>query len=193
MDRPKEDRRVRRTRRLLKQALAELMAAKDFREITVKDITERADLNRGTFYLHYTDTYNLLEKLENETLEDFQNMIDLYVPQTDQKDLTPILQPIAEYIRENAAVCKALFGNRASNEFALKFHRLIRDNGRKIIRQKYPEAEGPALDYFFAFITFGLTGVIKQWFNTNMQLDNEEIIQISNRIVIAAADSMLIQ
>ena len=49
----KEDRRIRRTKRLLRQALAELMNEKDFKDITVKEITDRADLNRGTFYFHY--------------------------------------------------------------------------------------------------------------------------------------------
>ena len=52
-----EDRRVRRTKQLIKQSLIELMHEKPFKDITVKDITERADLNRGTFYLHYVDIY----------------------------------------------------------------------------------------------------------------------------------------
>ena len=55
-----EDRRVRRTKQLIKQSLIELMHEKPFKDITVKDITERADLNRGTFYLHYVDIYDLL-------------------------------------------------------------------------------------------------------------------------------------
>lgn len=63
MENIKEDRRIRRTKKLLKQALAQLMDEKDFKDITVKDITERADLNRGTFYLHYTDTYAILRSI----------------------------------------------------------------------------------------------------------------------------------
>ena len=65
----KEDRRIRRTKRLLRQALAELMNEKDFKDITVKEITDRADLNRGTFYFHYTDTYDLREKIEVDPSE----------------------------------------------------------------------------------------------------------------------------
>ena len=64
-----EDRRVRRTKQLIKQSLIELMHEKPFKDITVKDITERADLNRGTFYLHYVDIYDLLSKIEDETLQ----------------------------------------------------------------------------------------------------------------------------
>ncbi len=54
------DPRVKRTRQLLKQALADLLAEKAFHEITVQDITERATLNRVTFYAHFEDKYDLL-------------------------------------------------------------------------------------------------------------------------------------
>ena len=69
-----EDRRVRRTKQLIKQSLIELMHEKPFKDITVKDITERADLNRGTFYLHYVDIYDLLSKIEDETLQAIEEM-----------------------------------------------------------------------------------------------------------------------
>ena len=64
----KEDRRIRRTKRLLRQALAEIMNEKEFKDITVKEITDRADLNRGTFYLHYEDKFALLDALIDEAL-----------------------------------------------------------------------------------------------------------------------------
>lgn len=53
MESQKEDRRIRRTQKMLKDSLIELMTERDFKNISVKDITERADLNRGTFYNHY--------------------------------------------------------------------------------------------------------------------------------------------
>ena len=86
MDTPKEDRRVRRTKKLLKQGLSELMKEKDFKDISVKDITDRMDLNRGTFYLHYTDIYDLLNKIETDVLDDFQRVIDTYRQKTDEKE-----------------------------------------------------------------------------------------------------------
>ena len=78
MEDQKQDRRVRRTQKLLKDSLVTLMQEKEFKNISVKDITDRADLNRGTFYLHYTDTYHLLEDIEEDVLNDFQEMIHSY-------------------------------------------------------------------------------------------------------------------
>ena len=58
----KEDRRVRRTKKLLTQALTELLQEKQVNEITVKELTDLADMNRGTFYLYYKDIFDMLEK-----------------------------------------------------------------------------------------------------------------------------------
>ena len=98
MEGHKEDRRIRRTKKLLKQALAQLMDEKEFKDITVRDITERADLNRGTFYLHYTDTYDILNKIENEILFNIQSMVDEKTNSADlPEDLASCtLMPIAE-------------------------------------------------------------------------------------------------
>lgn len=191
MNAPKEDRRVRRTRRMLKQGLAELMREKDFKDITVKDITERMDLNRGTFYLHYTDTYDLLEKLENETLHDFQEMINLNCPEPGNTSLAPIIEPIVDYIVENADICKTLFENKASNDYVMKFHKLICDNGAKIVARQFPQASREMMDYFFSFITYGLIGLIKQWFDFGMRLHKHEIVVMADRIINAASQSLL--
>ena len=56
------DRRVRRTRAQLRRALTELLEEKDIRSVTVRELTERADVNRGTFYAHYSDIYDLVEQ-----------------------------------------------------------------------------------------------------------------------------------
>src|SRR5579862_8584332 len=61
-----EDLRVRRTRKLLQQAFIELTVEKGFAALTVSDITERAMVNRSTFYRHYLDKYDLLEQFMNE-------------------------------------------------------------------------------------------------------------------------------
>ena len=70
-----EDKRIRRTKKLLRQALTRLMQQKDFQSITVTDVVREADINRGTFYAHYRDVYDLREKIEAEMIEDFRELI----------------------------------------------------------------------------------------------------------------------
>ena len=72
----KEDRRTRKTKAQIKVALIELMAQKDITKISVKEIAERADINRGTFYLHYYDIYDVLEQIQNEFIETINQILD---------------------------------------------------------------------------------------------------------------------
>ena len=64
-----EDSRVRRTKRLLRQGLTELLQEKSIKKITVRELSERVDINRGTFYLHYKDIYDLVSFLEPELFD----------------------------------------------------------------------------------------------------------------------------
>jgi AcrR family transcriptional regulator len=64
----KTDPRVLRTRRLIMDSFIELSAKKEFKDITVKDITTEAMINRATFYYHFEDIYDLLEKALSEVL-----------------------------------------------------------------------------------------------------------------------------
>lgn len=173
MRNPKEDRRVRRTQNILKESLVQLMSEKAFKDITIKDITERADLNRGTFYLHYSDTYDLLTAMENGVLEDFQEMITAYMPSRPGNGLMPVLLPIVHYIVENEQICKNLFENNVSNEFVTKFKELIRKNGGALIERLYPACQTADSEYFFEFITYGLIGIIKKWLDNGMPQTEE--------------------
>lgn len=65
----KEDRRVKYTKMVLKESFLNLLEKKDISRITVKEICEDADINRATFYTHYTDVYDLQKKIEDEFLD----------------------------------------------------------------------------------------------------------------------------
>ena len=60
------DRRVKKTKKQLRQALMDLMTEKPSKSISVRELAERADINRGTFYIHYQDVNDLLQRLEDE-------------------------------------------------------------------------------------------------------------------------------
>ena len=70
----KEDRRVRRTKKLLSQGLIELMQQKQVKDITVRELADLVDVNRGTFYLYYRDIFDMLERLEEELFEQLEEV-----------------------------------------------------------------------------------------------------------------------
>lgn len=192
MEDHKEDRRIRRTKKLLKQALAQLMDEKEFKDITVRDITERADLNRGTFYLHYTDTYDILNKIENEILFNIQSMVDEKTNSADlPEDLASCtLMPIAEYIKENADIFRCLMNNKVSADFIEKFRDFIFKNCSEIIKRRFSIKDNNINDYYFSFITYGIIGVIKEWLEKKPLIDVSEIVQFADSIINSSVEAI---
>ena len=72
----KVDRRVRKTKAQLRAGLARLMQKKSIKEITVKELVDEVDINRSTFYLHYSDIYQMLESIENELMDEIAQVIE---------------------------------------------------------------------------------------------------------------------
>ena len=97
-----EDKRIRRTKKLLRQALTRLMQQKDFQSITVTDVVREADINRGTFYAHYRDVYDLRDEIETGMIEDFRGMIAAIRP-SETVTLKLVLSRLMDYLEEKNA------------------------------------------------------------------------------------------
>ena len=70
----KTDARVRYTKKVIRDSLFEILNHKSINNVTVKEVCERAELNRATFYKHYRDCYDLINQLEEEQLEEFREL-----------------------------------------------------------------------------------------------------------------------
>lgn len=69
------DPRIRKTKRAIYKAFADLLAEKDINEITIRELAERADINRKTFYNHYSGIHQLLDEVEDELIESFNEAL----------------------------------------------------------------------------------------------------------------------
>ena len=105
-----QDRRVRKTRKLLRQSLFQLMEHKRVQDITVREITELSDLNRGTFYIHYKDVFDMMEQIEQELVEDFNRVFENFTPNIEHNDPLPLFIELFRYLQENADVGRVLLG-----------------------------------------------------------------------------------
>ena len=76
-DKMSHDRRVRKTQTAIKDALITLLEKKRFEEITIQEISDLADVNRSTFYTHFIDKYDLLDKMENEKIDEIRSFLEV--------------------------------------------------------------------------------------------------------------------
>ena len=187
-----EDRRAKRTRRLLKESLLELMQEKPFSQISVRDVTERADVNRTTFYLHYTDTSQLLQSVEEELLAEAQTLIDAHLQQTvAERTLRPVFEPILDFTVEHRTVCTVLFENNEASQITGNLQRLFQRSGGEIVRAWFRPRDDRQLSYLLEFVACGLIGLIAEWFRRGMDLPREELLGTAELLADGAAGRLL--
>ncbi|WP_151736868.1 TetR/AcrR family transcriptional regulator ['Paenibacillus yunnanensis' Narsing Rao et al. 2020] len=121
----KEDRRVKRTTRALWDALAELLTEKELHNITVRELTDKADIHRATFYTHYKDVYDLYEQIENNVMEELA-AIFVGDPTHSYKEL---FEKLIQYVYNNPRLMR-MFLDKSRN-------RSIHERIISLLEQKY--------------------------------------------------------
>ncbi len=105
---PRIDPRVKRTRRLIQEAFQQLLAEKGFRAITVQDITERAEINRATFYAHYSDKYALLEESIRLAFRNELEKRTLNACHYSEENLFALIVTVCEFVAYLRDHCKSV-------------------------------------------------------------------------------------
>ena len=191
MMKPSDDRRAKRSRRLLKQGLMDLLREKAFSHISVRDITDRADMNRGTFYLHYPDTTALIRSVEEDMIREAQALLDEHFQEAmDGNSLRPLFEPLLDYVVSHREACATLFRNDACSGFLDGIQNLTFENGRRLLQRRCGDLTEEQLTYVSSFVAFGLTGLIKTWFDRNMSMPRETLLQTSDKLVTGAVAAL---
>jgi AcrR family transcriptional regulator len=149
------------TKQNLIDAFWSLYCIKHIERITVREIAERAGYNRGTFYEYFTDTYNVLEQIEDSLLPGEQEL-----PPKSLDAQAATAQPINAFIKmyeQNRKYYIVLFGNNGDPAFVGK----IKDRIKPMIRQmlvKKSCADEFELDYTLEFMLSAMIGILSYWF-----------------------------
>ena len=136
-----ENRRVRMTKRLLQDALLELLEEKSLEKITVTQVCSKSDVNRSTFYAYYQDVGELLSELEDGVLEKIPGAQKVPVARTDS-EFIDTLERFFDYVKENRRLFTILLIRRDSGNFN---HRLLDAVMEKHLKptQQEPTRAGP--------------------------------------------------
>ena len=179
----KEDRRVRRTKKLLTQALTELMQQKQVKEITVTELTDLADMNRGTFYLYYKDIFDMLEHIEDSMFQALNEILERHKKENVVQKTEPILRDILGFIEENQDMVRVLLSPHGDMNFLHRLNDVLREKCLQFVRRVAP-AEGEAqFDYQYSFVVFGTAGLIRAWVNRNCAEPAEQIAQMAGKMI----------
>ena len=177
------DRRVRKTRRQLRECLITLLKEKKVQDITVRELTDMADLNRGTFYLHYKDVLDLLEKTEAELQEDFNQLVCKHDAVDLKQRPSVIFNEIYSLVYDNADLIEILLGENGDLNFVNRLKQLIREKCLKDWMEVFRSGNAAAFDAFFSFIVSGCIGLVQYWLQTGLKETPEQMAKLTEHII----------
>lgn len=174
----KGNRRILYSKKVIKESLLELLKTNEIHKITVTDICKKGDINRGTFYAHYKDPFDLLQSMEDELFNKIIEYIDETKPKY-YKDM--LLLKVLELIKENQDLCKILIYKQHDSRVLNRILDLARKtNMQELINNsnqsdKFNEAH---IEYLIKYSVGGTLAIIENWLENNLIESPEELIEI---------------
>ncbi len=175
------DRRATRTKAAIRQAFLTLLNTKTISKITILEITELANIGRGTFYLHYQDIYALYEEIEQEMLKRMDQLYDESFPIQDRRGVVHFIQKLTDYIYENRALFRMLADPENTLLTPNTFKGFFKTKVLQEILTERALSHPPTVleETESLFIVSGVFGVIQDWIERGME---EEPTGMSLRI-----------
>lgn len=170
-----------KTKKAIKLAFAELLKEKqELSKITVKDLVKIADINRGTFYLHYDNIYAVAEEFEEEILQtlkinsqDFNSLEQLYT----------YFDNIITYLKNNENLYKKLLSSNEPLLFLNKINKLITDKLYKFLLENSKNYNSKSLKFDVTFLTDGIINQILRYFTEEYEYSLEDICNYMKKYI----------
>lgn len=177
------DSRVKRTKKLIRKGLAELAKEKSINKITVKELTDLIEINRGTFYLHYKDIFDLVESIENSLYDEFNEIIKTVNPNTILETPIDILEKFCVFISENADAFVMLIGENGDANFVYRIGTVMNDAVFELFSSIYPEMDSERYSFTYEYCKYGSVGLIRCWIIENHDWTPRQVAELWLRLI----------
>ena len=168
-----DNRRSQYTKQIIQQTFFDLLKEKDLNKITVKEIAEKADINRGTFYRYYTDVldlYNTIQTSYIQTVKQEFSESDLNL----EKSLTTLLN----FVKKDEGLQILVLKSSQSDKFTEQVLLSVKNLSLQNFALNFPQASPFELELSFAFFTSGAISLIKYWLEENIDYPIGKIVQL---------------
>ena len=163
------------------KSLVELLEDYPFEEITIKMVCAYSGVNRSTFYDHFQDKYQLLEKIQNYYLNKYMTLLnsfynDFHNIKTDQKKLYKLFLLIAKYIKRKEAYFKATLVTHPNKDIALDYINVTKCCYEKVM-DRY-ETSITNKHMFIIYSVGGQAGIFIDWLRNGCEESPEEVAEV---------------
>ena len=176
--RPAHNRRTAYTKTAIRRTFFELLEEKDFDKISVREICQRADINRSTFYRHYDDINALMKSIEAEFVAD----IDRQIERMDPDIFDAVLIGLFDIVKDNSDLCCYMMKCGPRKGFINSL--FVKNYDRTHIKWKkfFPEITDKQFRWMYIMFFNGITGVIAEWINSGFREDPAAIVAFTTSI-----------
>ncbi len=165
----KENRRVTITKRMLKDALIEMLRYTDIHHVSIRDLCKRADVNRSTFYKHYTSQFDLLSDMEKDLLTFLSQTITEHETQP-----IKIMEKVCIYLENNLEFGRLIINNNIDPAFPQRLFSLAEVRGATINKNAIKMNE-TMMEYLYNYINYGSYKVLCDWLSKEQREPTETI------------------
>lgn len=184
-----EDRRVRKSKRAIKQAFIQLLKENNLDRITIQQISDLADVNRGTFYLNYEDKYALLDEMENEQIEKIKGFVDIRKMDLSTKNsdrfiedfANKIIKNVITHIEHNIEFYQVILNLERKSQIEEQLADIVRSNIKHLIGNK-DNVFGISENYYLSYVVGSMMSMIKYWVSDENRVSVEELVNYVSTI-----------
>lgn len=170
------DRRVKYTKKIIKDTFLDLLAIKDIKKISVSEICSKADINRATFYRYYLDVFDLLDSIKKEFEIELKNA---YAPENENENtVLNFSKAMLTVFLENKELVKILFTSNNGLYFLNNILELAYTRCKEKWEKDLPNLPIEDMEYASIFIFNGALGVVNFWVKNDFDKDINEISEI---------------
>lgn len=182
------DRRVAKTRRAIRNAFVRLLTEKSLEKITIKEIAQTADVDRKTVYNYYDGVYDILDELENELAERFENVVESL--EYSVGNPLKVFEALTNMLNGDLELYGRLMQVGSQTRLIEKIGKYLREKVRGAIARK----EGLSLEkteLAVEYVTEGMFSAYRYWFHSERKQSLEEFSREVGKLVLSGIAAFL--
>jgi len=169
----KDDRRVRKTKKALREGLVELLNQKSIQSITVRELTDKVDIHRSTFYANFKDVYELYSHMEDTIIQEISDIVS--VDCTFKPDI--FFNGLLDYVNRNREISRLFFGGNISASFFERITDMFKNACTDYWCKEYNVTNiSDEMDYYVQFSLSGSLGVVGLWVSRDFEHPVETLV-----------------
>lgn len=172
------DRRIIKTKRAIRNAFSDLIKEKDIDKITITELTERADIDRRTFYFHYNTIMDIVMEIEKEVI---QSLNEKFCEKVNGFEIHDFFSALNSIVFENYDVIKCV-----THTTNYRLHKECSNTLYSTLHKVFYERSGldsNTFDYYCTYVTAGIMAVYIKWLSTSQNTDLDELCILATNAV----------